>query len=382
MTISLARATLRFEWRRFLPALLSVAFAGVLMLVQLGLLLGMFGTVSVLVDQADARLWVTSPETQSFDESRDIPVRIATLLRTDPAVIGTDVLRTYDAEWRNGSEVRVGVVLVGLTPDPHAPSCPRPLQAALCAALAEPMAVVVDRAEADKLAATVGGLAEVNGHRVRIVGIASGLRAIGATFVFASAKTVRAVAEPPSTDAGPGIETATFLLARLKPGADAAAVRDALQPLLRRESFHVWTADEFSGATQRYWLLESGVGAGFLFSSLLGLVIGVVITSQTLRAAILASLREYATFRAIGVSSRKLGGVVLEQSLWIGLAGAIATVLLSLLIAGLAQAFYVPLKLTLLSMIAAAAIGLVTAAVSGVLALRELYRLEPAELLR
>jgi putative ABC transport system permease protein len=382
MTISLARATLRFEWRRFLPALLSVAFAGVLMLVQLGLLLGMFGTVSVLVDQSDAALWVTSPETQSFDESRDIPVRIATLLRTRPEVIATDALRTYDAEWRQGPEVRVGIVLVGLTPDPQAASCPRPLRASLCAALAEPMAVVVDRAEADKLAATVGTLAEVNGHRVRVVGIASGLHAIGATFVFASAQTVRAVTEPPATDAGPGIETATFLLARLRPGSDADALRDALQPLLRRESFHLWTADEFSTATQRYWLLESGVGAGFLFSSLLGLVIGVVITSQTLRAAILASLREYATFRAIGVPSSRLGGVVLEQSIWIGAAGAVATVLLSLLIAALAQAFYVPLKLTLMSMAAAAVIGLVTAALSGVLALRELYRLEPAELLR
>jgi putative ABC transport system permease protein len=271
---------------------------------------------------------------------------------------------------------------VGLTQDPQAASCPRPLQASLCAALAEPMSVVVDRAEADKLAATAGGIGEVNGHRVHIVGIASGLRAIGATFVFASAQTVRSLADPPSTDAGPGTETATFLLAKLKPGSDAEAVRDALQPLLRRDAFHLWTADEFSTATQRYWLLESGVGAGFLFSSLLGLVIGVVITSQTLRAAILSSLREYATFRAIGVSSARLGSVVLEQSLWIGVAGALATVVLSLLIAGLAQVLYVPLKLTLVSMIAAAVIGMVTAALSGVLALRELYRLEPAELLR
>lgn len=382
MTISLARATLRFEWRRFLPALLSVAFAGVLMLVQLGLLLGMFGTVSVLVDESDSALWVTSPETRSFDESRDIPVRIATLLQTRPEVVATDVLRTYDAEWRQGKDIRVGVVLVGLTPAAAAGSCPRPLQARLCAALAEPMAVVVDRAETDKLGVAEGGSGEVNGHRVHVVGIASGLRAIGATFVFTSAQTLRTLAEPPATDAGPGTETATFLLAKLKPGSDAAAVRDALQPLLRRDAFHVWTAEEFSTATQSYWLLESGVGAGFLFSSLLGLVIGVVITSQTLRAAILASLREYATFRAIGVSSRRLGNVVLEQSLWIGAAGAITTVVLSSLIAGLAQAFYVPLKLTPVSMVAAAAIGVVTAALSGVLALRELYRVEPAELLR
>ena len=35
--VSLARATLRHEWRRFLAAVLAVAFSGLLVLVQLGL---------------------------------------------------------------------------------------------------------------------------------------------------------------------------------------------------------------------------------------------------------------------------------------------------------------------------------------------------------
>ena len=36
--VSLARASLRYEAKRFLPAALAVAFSGLLMLVQLGLL--------------------------------------------------------------------------------------------------------------------------------------------------------------------------------------------------------------------------------------------------------------------------------------------------------------------------------------------------------
>lgn len=375
--MSLARATLRHEWRRFLPGVLSVAFAGVLMLVQLGLLLGMFGTVTVLVDDSDANLWVTSPETQSFDQSRDIPASLGALLRLHPAVQRAETLLVHDADWRSGDDTRVAVTLVGLQPHADALACPQPMRAELCARLAEPAAVVVDRAEADKLHATVGRQAEVNGRRVRVVGLSEGLRSIGNTYVFASWQTARELSEA----APNGEDLATFVLAKTAANPPEP-VRDDLQALLRRPAYRVWTAHEFSIDSQHWWLSESGVGAGFLFSSLLGLIIGTVITSQTLRGVILSSLREYATFRAIGVSSSKLGAVVLEQSLWIGAMGGLLTLLVSALAVVLAKVFYVPLVMTWWAVLAAVLIGLLTAAVSGLMALRELYRLQPAELLR
>lgn len=375
--MSLARATLLHEWRRFLPGLLSVAFAGVLMLVQLGLLLGMFGTVTVLVDRSDANLWVTSPETESFDQSRDIPANLGALLRLHPAVARSETLLVHDADWRSGDDTRVAVTLVGLQPSADALACPQPMRAALCARLAEPSAVVIDRGEADKLHTGVGRLAEVNGHRVRVVGLSTGLRSIGNTYVFASSQTARALSEASAT----GEDLTTFVLAKARSGTPDA-VRDDLQALLRRPAYRIWTDREFSFNSQRWWLTESGVGAGFLFSSLLGLIIGTVITSQTLRGVILSTLREYATFRAIGVPAVKLGAVVLEQSLWIGVLGAVLTVIVSVLAHALAQALYVPLVLTWWAVLAAVLIGLITAVISGLLALRELYRLQPAELLR
>jgi len=375
--MSLARATLLYEWRRFLPGLLSVAFAGVLMLVQLGLLLGMFGTVTVLVDRSDANLWVTSPETESFDQSRDIPVSLGALLRLHPSVARSETLLVHDADWRSGDDTRVAVSLVGLQPSANALACPQPMRATLCARLAEPSAVVVDRGEADKLHAAVGRLAEMNGHRVRVVGLSDGLRSIGNTYVFASLQTARELSEPSAT----GEDMTTFVLAKTRAGT-AEAARDDLQALLRRPAYRIWTGREFSLNSQHWWLTESGVGAGFLFSSLLGLIIGTVITSQTLRGVILSTLREYATFRAIGVPAAKLSAVVLEQSLWIGVLGALLTVIVSILANALAQALYVPLVLTWWAVLVAVLIGLITAVISGLLALRELYRLEPAELLR
>ena len=69
--ISIARLTLAREWRRFLPAVLAVGFAGLLVLMQLVLLLGIFRTVSVYIDRSAADLWVGYPETKSVDLARN-----------------------------------------------------------------------------------------------------------------------------------------------------------------------------------------------------------------------------------------------------------------------------------------------------------------------
>ena len=57
------------------------------------------------------------------------------------------------------------------------------------------------------------------------------------------------------------------------------------------------------------------------FTALLSLLVGLAITSQTLYAATVASLREYAVLRALGIPRRRMAGLVMAQSLWVGLAG-------------------------------------------------------------
>lgn len=56
--VSLARAGLRHEGRRYLAAVLAITFASMLIAIQMGLLLGMFGTVSSVIDRSDAELWI------------------------------------------------------------------------------------------------------------------------------------------------------------------------------------------------------------------------------------------------------------------------------------------------------------------------------------
>ena len=51
---------------------------------------------------------------------------------------------------------------------------------------------------------------------------------------------------------------------------------------------------EFSRRSRMHWLKKTSAGIALGYAALLGLIVGAVVTSQTLYAATMASVREYA----------------------------------------------------------------------------------------
>ena len=375
-TVSLARATLIYEWRRFLPAVLAVAFAGLLVLVQLGLLLGMFSTVSVYIDRSAAHLWVGYPNTQSVDLARPILGKVENHLRMNPEVTAVERFTWSVGDWRAPNGGKLTAVVIGINSRSDAMTFSGLLSPRLRSLLLTPGNVLVDVADLYKLGVKVGDNAELSGKTVRVAGTVTGIRSLGAVNILASLSTARYL------DANLRKDTTDYFLLRLHDPMRAEAVRAALQPTGTFKPFEVWTAQEFSIKSQLYWLLESGAGAGALFASVLGLLVGVVITSQTLMGAILASLREYATLRALGVSTASLRAVVVEQSFWVGVAGLAVTAVATVGVIGLARASHVSLKIPPEGFVFTAILILLVALLSGLGALRALSQAEPSTLLR
>src|SRR5262249_13672845 len=108
----------------------------------------------------------------------------------------------------------------------------------------------------------------------------------------------------------------------------------------------------------------------------------VGITSQTLRGAILASIKEFASLRALGVSVGSLRLIILELSGWVGIAGLITTGVLTWLIYLLGSSNGMPMGFPTPWIIGVAILLLVISAFSGLLALGVLKRSQPADLLR
>jgi putative ABC transport system permease protein len=376
--VSLARSSLIRDFQRYVPAWLAVSFSSLLLLLQIALLLGLFRTVTVVVDRSGAQLWLTSPRLPSFDQAVDIPARARLVLEARPEVDGTEEVEMVNANVRSPDGAMVAATVIGYDLRPGAFVMPPAFRPFLADALRLPGGIVLDEADAPKLGAAVGSLLEINGRRAPVVGLVRHFRGVGGVYVFTSLASARYFGGGEA--AGPALTT--FVAARLANPALAQKVRDEIQPVAESRSFDAWTTEGLSRQSQRYWLLETGMGVGVLFSVLVGIVVGVVITSQTLRAVILNSLREFATLRALGVPLAALRGIVLELAAWMGLLGLACTGIVAGALALGADAANVSLYFPWWAIAATIVFTFAVAFASGFVALRALYATEPAELLR
>lgn len=376
---SLARQTLRYEWRRFLPAVLAIGFSSLLLLLQAALVLGIFGSASVYVSGSSADLWLGYPGTQSVDQGRPVDPNLQSLLLMQPQVAKVEPFYWLDADWRGPAKDTggVSVYVSGIDIGREGMMFSRALSPELRQRLALPDSVIVDRSELDKLGVGIGQSAHLNGHRVRVVGAAAGLRALGGVNVVASLDTARRLQGGHGSAAWPA-----YFVARLRDPAQAPQVIAQLRAASGFGRFEAWTAPDFARQAVLFWMFDTGAGAGVLFLAGVVLLVGAVITSQALVAAVNGSVREYATLNALGIGMRSLRWVVLEQALWVGAIGVIVATGAGLALIALARARDVPvlfdLQVTALCMLAVMAL----ASLSGLSALRGLRRADPAVLLR
>jgi putative ABC transport system permease protein len=375
--VALARKTLIYEWRRFLPAMLAVGFAGLLQLLQIALVLGIFGSTSLYITGSSADVWVGYPGTQSVGSGRNIDADVESRILMDPAIQRVEPYIWVDGDWRGPRDTGgVSVFVSGIDPRPEGLMFSKALPADLRARLAEPDAVVVDRSALDQLGVDIGQTATINGHQVRVVGVSSGLRALGGVNVLCSLDTARQLDEDPA-DVGP-----TYLVAKLHDPHQANAVAVRLRGATAFGPYTTWSAKDFAKISVRYWLFDTGAGAGVLFLAGIVFLVGAVITSQTLIAAVNGSMREYATLNALGVGVGALRKVVLEQAFWVGALGLLGAGLLGIVLMLLARSQDVPVVLNVPAALACIILVMGLAAVSGLAAMRSMRRADPATLLR
>jgi putative ABC transport system permease protein len=377
--IALARKTLVYEWRRFVPAVLAVGFSGLLLAVQAALVLGIFGSAALYVTASSADLWAGYPGTQSVNFGRAIDPGVEMRLRLDPEIAAVEPYLWVDGEWSAGSvsSGSVSIYLSGISTRPDALMFAQVLPAALRDRLREPGAVIVDPVDLDTLSVEVGGRAWINSHAVHVVAVVPGLRGLGGVNVLASLDTARQIG---GADSAAG---STYYVARTVGMGRAEAVRARL--MAGRGSMgpvEFWTAPEFAQRSQWYWLLDTGAGVAVLFMALIVCLVGAVITSQSLASVVANSAREYAMLNALGASRWALARVVVEQSFWIGGLGLLLALLASSGLLLIAAAYHVPVAMT--PVVALGCVLLVACLVlcSGLVAVRGLMRADPTLLLR
>jgi putative ABC transport system permease protein len=380
--MTLALATLVFEWRRYLAAVIALAFSGLLVLAQVGIFTGILQSITATLDRSRAQLVIMPPQRGSLMEAgpSGLPERIQPQIYLNPQVSEVASFDGARAQWTNlpgtgERKVNQYVAMRMVDPRPGAVSLPVDYSESVRIALMEPFAVAVDRTALDRLGVKLGERALLAGHTVKIAALLEGYAEIDRITVVMSRDTLRMLGVGSNNG-----RTGPLLVALKTPDA-AQAVRDELNAV-SNGTYVAWTREDLAHANQGALVRHQIIGVVIAFSAVLSFLIGVGVTSQTLRGAIIANVKEFASLRALGVSMGALRMTVVELSFWVGMAALGATAFLTW-IASIVGAFAgVPMAFPPLWVGGTAGLMLMVAMISGLLAMGGLKKAQPADLLR
>jgi len=168
-------------------------------------------------------------------------------------------------------------------------------------------------------------------------------------------------------------------LVRLESGANAERTRDQLRASLEPD-VEILIRKDFIEREFDYWSSATPIGYVFGFGAIMGLVVGCVVVYQILYADVSEHLAEYATLKAIGYRNRELSALVIQQAGLLALMGFVPGILSVLLLYDMmAEATRLPLEMTSTRLFAVFVLTVAMCAVSGLMALRRVRAADPAE---
>jgi putative ABC transport system permease protein len=284
--------------------------------IQLGMLLNFMHTTSIIVDQAGADIWIAARGALSVDLATPIQERRRFQALSVPGIERAEPYFLHFGFWQRSDGLRQTVIVVGVNADAEM-GLPPTLTAGpgVREALASPDGIIIDELYAAKLGVTaLGQTVEINDRRARVVGFTRGVRTFTQSpYVFTSLRNAKLFLRKADNDI-------TYVLIKLNSGADPDAVIKELHN--RIPGVDALRATEFSRRSEMYWLFTTGAGALVISSALLALLVGIVISAQTLYASTMDRLPEYAVIRAMGGPRSYLYRIVIQQAVIGGALGS------------------------------------------------------------
>jgi putative ABC transport system permease protein len=301
---------------KYVGLIFAIAFSTFLLENQTSIFASiMLRTGSQVQDVTDADVWVMDPATKYFDETKAL--KDTDLLRVR-GVSGVDyavrlfkcqpIARTPKGNFQ--AAIALGVddtTLVG---------APRKILLGSWQALREPDTVVLDKAgyvllfPGEPLA--ISRTLEINDHFVRIVGISD------ASAPFASFPILHARYSEVLNFVGPERSQLSFVLARPSPGVTPA---ELTQRIAAATGLKARTRDQFVWDCINYYMANTGIPVNFGITISIALLIGLVVSGQTFYLFTLESLKQFGALKAIGVTNRRLVGMILLQAANVGFIG-------------------------------------------------------------
>lgn len=372
---------LRHEKGRLLVALAGIAFADVLMFMQLGFQNALYDSNTRVIRAMLADIVLLSPKALNLQNPSTFSRRRLLQAKDVPGVQTSTALYINSIAWKNPqTRLSANVRVLGFAPDQPTFNLPEVNQQ--LNKLKLPDTVLFDRGAKGQYAEAIAQVnqgkpvtAEVDRRTLTI----AGLFRLGASFgadasLMASDQTFLRLF--PRRDAA----STSLGLIRIKPGSDPLQVAAALKAHLP-EDVRVLTAQEYVQFEENYWKATSPIGFVFGFGATMAFVVGVVIVYQVLSTDVNAHMKEYATFKAMGYSNSYLLSIVFEEAVILAFLGFIPGAILPIgLYALAAKATALPIYMTISRAVFVLVLTVVMCALSGTIATRKLQSADPADM--
>lgn len=365
---------------RFAAALAGVAFANVLVFVQLGIMNSMGAATLRPYDFFQADIMISASDASTLTDGGNVARQWLLQAMGDPDVSDGMGLFIANVPWDRGEKdislttfgvdpVKTGFLSRDITGDLN-------LLRVQNAAILDRLARGLAKEEAASIRPQTPLSFETQGRTITAYATFAGGGGFGGDgYMLVSDQTFLSLFPTRSSSAP------DHVLLRLRPGAETETVIARLKTLISDPSLRIRSYQEAAQEDLRYQQTKRPTGIIFGFGVLIGVLVGIVIVYQVLSTDVADHLREYATFKAMGYGPRFFLGIVFEEALVLGIMGfipglVVGTTILTLM----GKITTLPLGMTP-SMAVTVFLGtIIFSALSGAIATRRLGAADPADL--
>lgn len=378
--IPLAWLQVSRERSRLLVAMAGIAFADMLMFIQLGFRTALYESNTQLHRAIRADLVLLSPQARNIVNLTSIPRRRLYQAKSLQGVQSVQALYADFVDWKHPqTKKKTSMLLLGFEPTRspfNLAGVDRNLDK-----LKYPDTVLLDTGSRGDYSTTIQAVqqgqsvpTEIRERQVNV----KGLFLSGASFaadgnvMTSDVNFLRVMANRKASEVSVGLIT-------LEPGVDPNQMAAALRLLLPPD-VKVLTRKQFAQFEEDYWAENTSIGFIFNLGTAIGFVVGTVIVYQILSSDVADHMAEYATLKAMGFRDWYLLSVVFQEALILAILGFIPGYAISYGLYGLTRsATNLPLFMTLSRATTVFVLTILMCLVSGAIATRKLRSADPAD---
>jgi putative ABC transport system permease protein len=365
---------------RFAAALAGVAFANVLVFVQLGIMNSMGAATLRPYDFFQADIMISAGDASTLTDGGNVARQWLLQALGDPDVAAGMGVFIANVPWDRG-EKDISLTTFGVDPikteflSKDIASDLNLLQVR-DAAILDRLARGLAKDEAASIRPQTPLSFETQGRTITAYATFSGGGGFGGDgYMLVSDQTFLSLFPTRSSSAP------DHILLSLRSSAQTDAVIARLKTLISDPSLRIRSYQDAAQEDLRYQQTKRPTGIIFGFGVLIGILVGIIIVYQVLSTDVADHLREYATFKAMGYGPRFFLGIVFEEALVLGIMGFIPGLIVGTTILTLmGKITTLPLGMTPLMAMTVFIGTIVFSALSGAIATRRLGAADPADL--